>query len=190
VLAILGEKHPAGAVLLTDGYAPYASYAEKFGLIHAQCWAHARREVFEAEGSDPDGARGVLQRIGALFDIEADVENRGLTGGAKQQHRQTHSKPLADALFAWVATRLQEYGLRPGTPFTRAIGYAHVRREGLEVFLGDPRHPDEHEPSGARAPADPKGALIVHLIFKCLKTLKFESLELTDAAVLFVRARW
>ena len=36
----LGADPAAGAVLLTDGYAAYASYAKKVGIIHAQCWAH------------------------------------------------------------------------------------------------------------------------------------------------------
>jgi len=29
-------------VLLSDGYAVYASYTRRVGLTHAQCWAHVR----------------------------------------------------------------------------------------------------------------------------------------------------
>jgi transposase len=39
---------PAGAVLQTDGYAEYAQFAKKTGLTHAQCWAQARRKIYEA----------------------------------------------------------------------------------------------------------------------------------------------
>jgi transposase len=35
----LGLTHAPDAVLLTDGYAAYHSYAKKTGLTHAQCWA-------------------------------------------------------------------------------------------------------------------------------------------------------
>jgi transposase len=41
VLAILGKVHPPGSVLLTDGYAPYASFAKQVGIINAQCWSHS-----------------------------------------------------------------------------------------------------------------------------------------------------
>ena len=41
----------SGSVLLSDGYAAYASYAKKTGLTHAQCWAHTRREFFEADSA-------------------------------------------------------------------------------------------------------------------------------------------
>jgi transposase len=38
--AVLGLKATEGGVLLTDGYDPYAIYAQKIGITHAQCWAH------------------------------------------------------------------------------------------------------------------------------------------------------
>ena len=37
--------------------------------------------------------------------------------------------------------RLEEYGLRPGTPFTKALNYVRERRLGLEAFLTDPDVP-------------------------------------------------
>jgi transposase len=39
VVRALGREHAPGSVLLTDGYAVYASYAKQVGLIHAQCWS-------------------------------------------------------------------------------------------------------------------------------------------------------
>lgn len=53
-------------LVLTDGYAAYASYATKVDIDHAQCWTHARREIFGAEAADPDCVREGLRRIGAL----------------------------------------------------------------------------------------------------------------------------
>jgi hypothetical protein len=45
-------------VLLTDGYDPYAIYAHKTGITHAQCWAHylERRGLFEAQDVAPSTA--------------------------------------------------------------------------------------------------------------------------------------
>ncbi len=40
VYAALGVDAAVGSVLLTDGYAAYASYAKKVGITHALCWSH------------------------------------------------------------------------------------------------------------------------------------------------------
>ena len=137
----LGADPAAGSVLLTDGYAAYASYAKKLGIIHAQCWAHSRRELFEAEAADPEGAREGLRRIAVLYDIEEQIRDQRLTGEAKRLHRLTYSKSHVDAFFDWVDRRLETHGLAPATPFIRALNYVHQRRVGLEVFLTDPDVP-------------------------------------------------
>ena len=40
VYTALGEHPGSDNVLLTDGYAAYASYAKKVGITHALCWTH------------------------------------------------------------------------------------------------------------------------------------------------------
>ena len=141
IYTALGADPASGSVLLTDGYAAYASYAKKVGITHAQCWAHSRREIFEAEAADPDGVREGLRRIAALYAIEDEIRDQKLTGEGKRLHRLTHSKPHVEAFFAWIDRRLDEHGLRPTTPFTKALHYARERRLGLEVFLTDPDVP-------------------------------------------------
>jgi transposase len=141
VYAALGAQHEPGSVLLTDGYAAYASYAKKVGITHALCWVHARRELFEAEASEPEGVREGLQRIAALYAIEEEITEQKLTGEAKRLHRLTHSKAHVEAFFAWIDQKLTEHGLRPRTPFIDALNYARERRIGLEVFLSDPDVP-------------------------------------------------
>jgi Transposase IS66 family len=127
VRAALGAEHAPGSVLLTDGYAAYASYAKKVGITHALCWSHSRREFFEAQAADPEGAHEALKRISALYTIEEDIRTLKLTGDAKRLHRLTHSKPHVEAFFAWVDRRLEEHGLRPATPFTHALNYVRDR---------------------------------------------------------------
>jgi transposase len=141
VYAALGAEHDPGSVLLTDGYAAYASYAKKVGITHAQCWAHCRREFFEAESADPEAVREALRRIAALYAIEEECRDRKLAGEAKRLHRLTHSKSHLEAFFAWIDRKLAEHGLRPSTPFIAALNYARERRAGLEVFLTDPEVP-------------------------------------------------
>lgn len=141
IYTALGTDPLCGAVLLTDGYAAYASYANKVGLTHAQCWAHGRREIFESEASDPQGTHEALERIAPLYRIEEHIRDEKLCGEIKRLHRLTHSKPLVESFFAWVNERLNEHGLKPATPFIRALNYLRERRVGLEVFLTDPDVP-------------------------------------------------
>jgi transposase len=141
VRSALGADPAPGSVLLTDGYAAYASYAKKVGITHALCWSHSRREFFEAHRAEPQGVQEALRRISALYAIEEEIRAQQLTGEAKQLHRLTHSKPHVQAFFAWVDRCIEEHGLRPATPFTRALSYVRERRLGLEVFLTDPDVP-------------------------------------------------
>jgi transposase len=141
VVSMLGLSKEHGSVLLSDGYAAYASYARKTGLTHAQCWAHTRRGFFEAQEVDPEGTSEAITRIGALYVVEEQIRERKLTGEAKRLHRLTHSKPRVDLFFEWIDQQFQRQGLLPSNPFTKALVYARERRLGLEVFLADPDVP-------------------------------------------------
>src|SRR5690606_24979880 len=118
VRTALGLTQAPGAVLQSDGYAAYHSYAQQTGLTHAQCWAHSRRMFFEAQ-----------------------IRERKFAGESKRMHRLTYSKPIVDAFFDWVARQFQRQGLLPSNPFTKALDYVRERRLGLEVFLSDPDVP-------------------------------------------------
>lgn len=141
VRAALGLQHAPDSVLLTDGYAAYQRYAQKTGLIHAQCWAHSRRAFFEAQASDPTGTEEALEQIKTLYAIEEQIREHNLVGDAKQLHRLTHSKPRVELFFDWVDRQFGRQGLTPSNPFTQALGYVRERRPGLEVFLTDPDVP-------------------------------------------------
>ncbi|MGH7179975.1 MAG: IS66 family transposase [Tepidisphaeraceae bacterium] len=138
---ILGPAPPEGRVLLTDGYAVYARYAEKTGLAHAQCWAHTRRAFHEAREVEPERVAWALEAIGQLYAIEADIRDQRLAGQTQRDYRITHAKPVVEIFFAWVQTQLESGGLLPKNPLTTALAYARDRRAGLEVFLTDPEVP-------------------------------------------------
>ncbi len=134
----LGLKPPDGAVLLTDGYCVYAQYANKLGLTHAQCWAHARREVFEAQHIETERAEQALEMIGALYAVEARMREQALTGQAKRDMRQAQARPVAQRLFDWIDKQFDSQGFLPSSPFMKALAYIRERREGLSVYLDDP----------------------------------------------------
>jgi transposase len=141
VRKLLGLQPSADAVLITDGYDAYHQYAEKTGLTHAQCWAHARRGLFEAQASEPTGVAEALEQIQAIYRIEEEIRERQLAGEAKQLHRLTMSKPLVEIFFDWVEQQFKRQGFTPSNPFIEALNYVRKRRLGLEVFLTDPDVP-------------------------------------------------
>jgi transposase len=141
VRKLLGMQPVAEAVLITDGYDAYQRYAEKTGLTHAQCWAHARRDIFEALESEPTGVTEALEQIKAIYAIEEEIRERKLVGADKQLYRLTHSKPKVEVFFDWIERQFERQRFTPSNPFIKALNYARKRRLGLEVFLTDPDVP-------------------------------------------------
>jgi len=137
----LGDSPGEGAVLLTDGYGAYAQYAARTGIVHAQCWTHTRRTFERAKDIEPAASAEALERIGALYRIEAQIRAQGLTGAAKRDWRLTHAKPVVDAFFVWAETQIARAALLPSNPLTKALHYALERREALSVYLDDPEVP-------------------------------------------------
>lgn len=138
---VLGLTHAEGAVLLSDGYSAYAQYANKTGLTHAQCWAHTRRKLFEAQDADPQAAARGLELIGGLYAVEERIRQQKLTAAKKLDYRLMHAKPIAETFFTWVNQQFETQGLLPSNPLTKALAYARERRWGLEVYLTDPDVP-------------------------------------------------
>jgi hypothetical protein len=134
----LGLSPPEGAVLQTDGYAVYAQYAKKTGLTHAQCWAHSRRKVFEAQDIEPAHAEQALAWIGALYAVEAQIREENLTGPARRARRQEQARPVADRFIQWIDKQFDSNGFLLSSPFLSALAYIRERRAGLEVYLDDP----------------------------------------------------
>jgi transposase len=139
VEAILGEFR---GTLVSDGYEAYARFREKSQeVVHALCWAHARRKFVKAEAVEPARVERALSRIRALYEVEREIAERNLVGEAKLATRARHSQPLVADFFAWLEQELIHHALLPTNPFTQAAHYALERKAGLEVFLTDPDVP-------------------------------------------------
>jgi transposase len=126
--------------LQVDGYAGYnglADGARRGGAVTlAFCWSHLRRQFYDiAKGGNAPIASEALDRIGALYGIEAEI--RGRSANERREARQARSKPLVDAMKTWFAEQLAK--LPRGSETTKAIGYGLNRWEGLSCFLDDGR---------------------------------------------------
>ena len=134
----LGLNRPEGAVLQSDGYSAYAQYAKKTGITHAQCWAHARRKIFDARDIEPSPADHALDAIASLYKVEQAIRDDALTGQAKHARRQEQAKPVLDRFFAWIDEQFDKQGFLPSSPFLGALAYIRERQVGLSVYLDDP----------------------------------------------------
>jgi transposase len=129
-------------VLVSDGYKVYERYAETVnGLVHAQCWSHARRKFVEAEGVEPQLSSRALDSIGHIYQHEALIRERGLEERDKLEYRGQQVKPVVDEFFEWLKETSRERILLPTNPFTQAASYALEREASLRVFLEYPNVP-------------------------------------------------
>jgi hypothetical protein len=138
-------EHPAAhlaefqGVLQVDGYAGFKSLLagrppDQIKL--AFCWAHCRRgfyELYRSMGSPL--AEEALRRIGELYRIEAEIRGRPVE--ERRTVRQERSRPMVEALHAWLTIQLERVSGKSG--LAEAIRYALRHWNGLVLFLEDGR---------------------------------------------------
>jgi hypothetical protein len=126
-------------VLQVDGYSGFKGLLgnRPAGEVRlAFCWAHCRRrfyDIHQASGSPLAG--GALRRIAELYRIEAEI--RGRPAEERRATRQERSKPLVEALHAWLTVQLGRVSGK--SVLAEAIRYALRHWQGLVLFLDDGR---------------------------------------------------
>jgi transposase len=86
-------------ILQTDGYGAY----DRVGgpkMVHAACWAHARRKFFEAAKLNPSDAAAtrMVARMDDLFGIDAQARERNLDHTARHALRLERARPLVEII--------------------------------------------------------------------------------------------
>lgn len=129
-------------VLLSDGYRVYDVYAKaNAGVVHAQCWNHARRTFEEAEPTDPGRIGQALNFIGLLYQHEAAMRSHAWPPEKVLAYRTEHMRPVVDQFFQFLHDELQSAALLPSNRFRHAAQYALRREPALRVFLERPEVP-------------------------------------------------
>jgi transposase len=118
--------------LQTDAYASYESVVnESVGrIIPVGCWAHARREFYDARLNQPREVHYVLGLIAQLYDIEDEIRGQG--PGERLAARRQRSVPILDRIGAYL--REQKDGALPKSQYGKAIAYALNHWEQLLRF--------------------------------------------------------
>jgi transposase len=124
-------------ILQTDGYVAY-DHTGGPQLVHAACWAHARRKVYEALKLNPDDrvARQLVKRIDELFLIDAEARDAGMTLAERHALRQHRSRPLT-AIIKEEMEAAQIAAL-PASALGKAISYTISLWHKLTRFLEHP----------------------------------------------------
>jgi transposase len=107
--------------LQTDAYVAYESVVlESAGrIISVGCWAHARREFYDARLNQGYEAHYVLSLVGQLYDIEDEV--RLQSPETRLAARQERSVPILDRLEKFL--REQKGQALPKSQYGKAVGY-------------------------------------------------------------------
>lgn len=121
--------------LQTDGYVCYSSWlndekhaVEKEAIIHASCWAHARRKFVEAGDSI---SRKIVKLIAKLYRIETVLRNDPELNRATI--RQEQSRPVLKEIKA-ILDKEQPRRLPQGS-LGKAIHYALKRWSELNLYV-------------------------------------------------------
>ena len=137
-------EHPAThlkgfrGVLQVDGYAGFGRLIADAGNVSqlAFCWAHARRKFYDIYAATQSPLAGeALRQIAALYEIEDEI--RGQPAEERRCVRERRSRPLIEAMQAWLAETLGRISGR--SALAQAIRYALNHWSGLILFLDDGR---------------------------------------------------
>jgi transposase len=123
--------------LQTDAYSSYESVVNKSAgkILAVGCWAHVRREFFDARHNQPREVHYVLGLIAQLYDVEDEV--RGRSDAERLAARQQRSLLVLKRLGEYL--REQKGLALPKSQFGKAINYALNQWEALLLYASDGR---------------------------------------------------
>jgi transposase len=121
-------------ILQTDGYSAYDKVGAP-GMVHAACWAHARRKFIDAlklNPKDQDAAR-VVARMNAVFAVDAEAREAGWGLAKRQAARLEKTRPELETLREDLL-RLSRSAL-PSSELGKGVSYTLSLWKRLTCFL-------------------------------------------------------
>jgi transposase len=144
-----GERprdHPASfhGVIQADAFRGYETLTRQIGppgtnaarIMHAACWAHVRRKLFDDfERTQSPIAEEALRRIQRLYAIEAECT--GNIADERQKIRSDQALPVLSDLKSWMTEQRRRLSSKAG--LAKALQYALTRWDALCLYTGDRR---------------------------------------------------
>jgi transposase len=86
-------------ILQTDGYQAYDGVGGP-KMVHAGCWAHARRKFVDAVKVSPQDAEAVqmVLRMDALFVVDREARQKGMSSAERLALRREHAMPWVNEI--------------------------------------------------------------------------------------------
>jgi len=124
-------------ILQTDGYAAYRNVGGS-RVVHAACWAHSRRKVFDAVKLSPEDrmAAQLVARIDELFAVDAEARDAGMDHAARHVLRGEKSRPLLEAMKKEMEAA--KVAVLPAGALGKAVNYTLALLDKLTKFLEHP----------------------------------------------------
>ena len=107
-------------------------------MVHAACWAHARRQFFEAVQLNPRDpfATPIVAQMDELFAVDAEARRKTLTTAARHIRRQETARPLLDDIRSKIEAA--QSAALPSSALSKACQYALALWKKLTRFLEYP----------------------------------------------------
>jgi transposase len=124
-------------ILQSDGYAAY-DHVGGPKIVHAACWAHARRKFFQAVELNPQDqtAIGIVAQIDDLFEIDEKAREQALSQQERHLLRLEKSKALLDHIKIQIQSARSS--ALPKSVLAKACNYALTLWTRLTRFLEHP----------------------------------------------------
>jgi transposase len=124
-------------ILQTDGYTAY-DHTGGPSMVHAACWAHARRKAFDALKLNPDDrvARQLVGRMDELFLIDAEARDAEMGHAERHALRQEQSRPLLEIIRDEM--KAAQVAALPASALGKAVSYTLSLWHKLTRFVEHP----------------------------------------------------
>jgi transposase len=150
--SVLQKIVPAdfGGTIQSDNYTAYPSFAKRHGkpITLAGCWAHVRRQFFEASqtGERRADAALIIKLIANLYEIEARLRARRASAKLRAVTRQAESRPITERIGRILRHWKSKRRHLPSGVMSKAINYTLGAWEALSVFIEDGRIEIDNNP--------------------------------------------
>jgi len=104
-------------------------------VLLANCLAHGRRQFVDVAANFPEECRYVLEKLGAVYGVDAEAKERGLTAEERLAFHQSNSAPVMDDLRQWLKNQFAEHRTEPNSGLGKAISYLLRHWPELTLFL-------------------------------------------------------
>ena len=124
-------------ILQSDGYGAY-DHVGGAGIVHAACWAHARRKFFEAVKLNPRDQISIriVAQMDELFAIDEKARKDNLSPSDRHLLRLEKAKPLLEQIK--TAIQAARGDALPKSALAKACNYTLTLWQRLIRFLENP----------------------------------------------------